>query len=109
MSHNCLLSLCCCAVLCCAVLCQRVMPSTAAKGSSNSTLAQRQQEEARQTVEIVPEAGTFGLTAVAGFLSPKVTIANLFANRVSNCHLHSHNNHWSPRCAYSQANPCQVR
>jgi hypothetical protein len=60
-----------------------VQASNAAKGNSNSSLPQRQQVEARSTVEVVPEAGTFGDKAVAGFTVPKVTIANLFANRVS--------------------------
>jgi hypothetical protein len=69
---------------CCVVLC-RVHPSNAAKGSSNSSLPERQTVEARSTIEVVPEAGTFGGKAVAGFTVPKVTIANLFANRVSSC------------------------
>lgn len=62
------------------MLCSVTVP--AAKGSSNSSAAQRQ-VEVKQAVEVIPEAGTFGSGKVAGLTAPTVTIANLFANRVS--------------------------
>jgi hypothetical protein len=73
----------CYVALCCAVflLCSVTVP--AANGNSNSSAAQKQQVEVKQAVEIIPEAGTFGSGKVAGLTAPTVTIANLFANRVS--------------------------
>jgi hypothetical protein len=66
-------------VLCCAC---RVAPK-AGNASHNKTGPHASQRQLGQTVEIVPEAGTFGGKQVAGVTVPKVTLANLFANRVS--------------------------
>lgn len=80
----------CCAVLAAVLtaLCNTVMcrVDAAASKAGNSSAPHSAQRALGQTVEVVPENGTFGSKAVAGVTVPKVNIANLFANRVSHCH-----------------------
>lgn len=64
----------------CCVLCR--VNSTAGK-AGNSSVPSSTQQAAGQAVDIIPQNGTFGSTKVAGVAGPTVTIANLFANRVS--------------------------